>query len=140
MMQLPMKSPARRHFLQTMSAIPMLPVVGSSVAFLATMPAQAALSGKGRVNVEFVPMTAPDLSNAADMATTTVRSQLEIVPGTGEKQVHNLVYHAFFNTGDRVPDGNGGQILAGGYYDIQRRPIVDASIPGKERHFYSDSP
>lgn len=139
-MQVPMKSPARRRFLQTMSAIPMLPVVGGSVAFLTTMPAQAALSGKGSVAFEFIPMTAPDLSNAKDMATTAVRSKLEVIPGTGKKQVHDLVYHAFFNTGDMVPDGNGGQILAGGYYDIQRRPIVDASIPGKERHFYSDSP
>ncbi len=51
-----------------------------------------------------------------------------------------LSYQPFFVTGDLVPDGKGGQILAGGYYDIQGRPIIDKTVSGKERQFFSDAP
>ena len=85
-------------------------------------------------------MAAPDLAHAADMATTAVNSKLELLTHSGEKQTHQLAYHPFFTTGDMLPDGQGGQLLAGGYYDIHNRPIIDTSVPGKERHFYSDSP
>jgi secreted PhoX family phosphatase len=39
-----------------------------------------------------------------------------------------------------VPDGNGRNVLAGGYVDIHNRPIMDNSVAGKERQFFSDCP
>ncbi|MEG2695840.1 MAG: DUF839 domain-containing protein, partial [Acinetobacter sp.] len=37
-------------------------------------------------------------------------------------------------------DGKGGKILAGGYYDINNKAIMDKSVAGKERQFFSDCP
>ncbi len=92
------------------------------------------------VSATFTGMAAPNLDNAAAMATTTVGSSLKVSYGDGTVQEYTLAYQPFFVTGDMVPDGKGGQVLAGGYYDIQNRPIMDASVPGKARHFYSDAP
>lgn len=39
-----------------------------------------------------------------------------------------------------MPDGKGGKTLAGGNYDIHNRPIMDRSVAGKERPFFSDCP
>jgi secreted PhoX family phosphatase len=39
-----------------------------------------------------------------------------------------------------VPDGKGGQVLAGGYYDIRNQPILDRTVAGSERQFFSDCP
>ncbi|RZL37167.1 MAG: DUF839 domain-containing protein [Rubrivivax sp.] len=55
-------------------------------------------------------------------------------------QSFSLAYAPFFTTGDLVPDGKGGTILAGGYVDFAGKPIVDATVAGKERQFFSDSP
>ncbi len=53
---------------------------------------------------------------------------------------YDLAYQPFFVTGDMVADGKGGKTLAGGYYDIHNQPIIDATVPGKERQYFSDSP
>ncbi len=39
-----------------------------------------------------------------------------------------------------MSDGKGGKILAGGYYDINNNKIIDRTVAGSERHFFSDSP
>src|SRR5258708_33010015 len=39
-----------------------------------------------------------------------------------------------------VPNAKGGTIRAGGYVDIDNKPIIDKSVPGKERQVFSDSP
>jgi secreted PhoX family phosphatase len=39
-----------------------------------------------------------------------------------------------------VADGNGGKVVAGGYYDINNRPIVDNTVPSAPRQYFSDSP
>ena len=39
-----------------------------------------------------------------------------------------------------MSDGNGGTLLAGGYYDIHNQPIIDSSVSGSERQFFSDCP
>ncbi|MGS0759266.1 alkaline phosphatase, partial [Roseateles sp. GG27B] len=49
-------------------------------------------------------------------------------------------YAPFFLTGSQVPDGKGTTVLAGGYVDINNQPIVDKSVVGKERQFFSDCP
>jgi secreted PhoX family phosphatase len=142
---LPAQTAARRHFLQLMGSIPLLPFAsGGAALWMAEATGAAAAVPRARAAaptaIDFIPMTAPNLSNAADMATTAVRSRVEFLFPTGRKAAHALAYHAFFNTGDMVPDGKGGQALAGGYYDIEGRPIIDDSVPGKARQFYSDSP
>src|SRR5690606_7797111 len=53
---------------------------------------------------------------------------------------YKLAYQPFFMTGDMVPDGNGGEILAGGYYDINNQPLMDTTVPGDVSQFYSDCP
>ncbi len=85
-------------------------------------------------------MAAPTLANAAAMATTTVGSTLNIKFSDDSVRSYQLAYQPFFVTGDMVSDGKGGTILSGGYYDINNKPIIDATVPGKERHYFSDAP
>jgi secreted PhoX family phosphatase len=91
-------------------------------------------------SAEFIPMDAPSLSNPEAMATITVGSFLEITTQNNQKKNYKLAYEPFFMTGDMVPNGSGGKVLAGGYVDIQNRPIMDSSVAGKERQFFSDCP
>src|SRR5258708_37172796 len=74
------------------------------------------------------------------MATTTVGSTLAVTMSDNTTQQFKLAYQPFFITGDMVPDGKGGTILAGGYVDIDNKPIIDKSGPGKERQEFSASP
>lgn len=85
-------------------------------------------------------MPALTLANPAAMAQTTVGSSLTVQLSDGSSHAYSLAYQPFFMTGDTVPNVMGGTILAGGYFDIANRPIIDASVPGKERQFFSDSP
>jgi secreted PhoX family phosphatase len=124
----------RRQALKRLAAMPMLP--------LAAAPDAGALAaGNARVrSARFTPMAAPSLANPAEMATTTVGSGLEVRLSDGSQRAWKLAYRTFFITGDRVPDGRGGEIIAGGCYDIDNRPIIDRSVPGHERQFFSDCP
>ena len=91
-------------------------------------------------SASFTGMAAPTLAAPAAMATTSVGSSLNVVFSDGSKKSLALAYHPFFATGDLVPNGNGGTLLAGGYVDIHNQPIIDHSVAGKERQFFSDSP
>ena len=130
--------PKRRDLLKAFAAAPLLPLTLSASGLLAgcaTVPNRS-----GFASASFSGMAAPSLANPAAMATTTVASSLEVVFRDGAKQSYQLTYQPFFMTGDMVPDGKGGKLLAGGYYDINNQPIIDRSVPGKERHFFSDCP
>ena len=151
---------SRRHALKLLGAAPMLPLGG--LAFLTACgggggggqafppivlpPAPAPAPGTtpaptaNFVSAEFGGMAAPSLADAAAMATTTVGSTLKVSFDNGSSTEYKLAYQPFFLTGDMVSDGKGGKILAGGYVDINNKPIIDASVPGKERQFFSDSP
>jgi hypothetical protein len=85
-------------------------------------------------------MAAPSLANPAATASTSVASSLQVTLKDGSTRAFKLAYQTFFITGDLVPDGNGGKVLAGAYVDIFNRPIIDKSVPGKERQFFSDCP
>jgi secreted PhoX family phosphatase len=75
------------------------------------------------------------------MATTTVGSTLTVNFTDASKVDFKLAYQPFFITGDMVPNGNGGTILSGGYYDIYNQPIIDtSSSTAPSRQFFSDSP
>ena len=134
---------ARRRVLKLISGAPLLPL--ASYASVASV-----LSGCGGgdddpvpatfTSASFTGMAAPTLATPAAMATTSVGSQLAVNFSDGSSRSYTLAYHPFFSTGDMVSDGNGGTILAGGYVDIHNQPIIDKSVAGKERQFFSDSP
>ena len=138
--------PSRRDILKWFAGIPFLP--------LGAMTTAAALTGcnddKDSVTppvnaaklktATFTPMQAPSLNDAVAMATTTVGSTLAITWDDNSKTEYKLGYKAFFNTGAEVAQLSGGKILAGGYFDINNKPIMDKSISGKERQFFSDCP
>jgi len=132
--------PTRRSLVKMMAGMPLLPL-GSALASAGLLSAcgddtpSAKLTG-----VSFSAMAAPSLANAAAMATTTVGSTLVASFDDKTSQSFTLGYQPFFITGTAVPDGVGGTLVAGGYYDIDNQPIVDSSVPGSERQFFSDCP
>ena len=137
--------PSRRTALKFIAAAPMLPlgVVGASslLSGCATAAATgAAFSTAPFASAVFSSMAAPSLANPAAMATTTVASSLQVTLQDGTTRAYKLAYQPFFLTGDQVPDGKGGTMLAGGYVDILNKPIIDKSVTGKERQFFSDCP
>jgi uncharacterized protein len=139
---------SRRRLLRLMGATPMLPLGAGGVAALmagcggdndsptTTAPTPAVTLA----SVSFGSMTAPSLSAAAAMATTSVASTMTVNFSDSSKLDFKLSYQPFFITGDMVPNGSGGTILAGGYYDINNKAIIDTTVAGKERQFFSDSP
>ncbi|WLE58585.1 DUF839 domain-containing protein [Burkholderia plantarii] len=147
---------SRRHALRLLVGAPMLPLGGLALPALLTGcgndddsgPPAGGSTGGGTgtapaasfAAAAFVSMPAPTLANPAAMATTTVGSTLSVSFTDGSTHDYRLAYRPFFTTGDPVPDGNGGTLLAGGYYDIANRPIVDRSKAGSERQFFSDCP
>ncbi|OLP46344.1 PhoX family protein [Rhizobium oryziradicis] len=133
---------SRRQALKFLASVPMLPLGASAASSLLALGAarDAAAAPVGFASATFSSMAAPSLSDPAAMATTTVGSELTVKLADGSSQAFKLSYEPFFITGDMVPDGKGGQILAGGYYDIHNKPIIDTSVPGKERQFFSDCP
>ncbi len=129
---------SRRHALKFLGGVPMLPLAASSAAAL--LANDAAAASAEFVSAKFTGMAAPTLANPAAMATTSVGSTLTVTLSDKSTRDYKLAYQPFFITGDMVPDGRGGTILAGGYLDINNQPIIDKSVPGKERQVFSDSP
>ena len=130
--------PSRRKALQVLAGAPLLPLGSGAMASL--------LSGCGGgdddpsyVSAAFTSMPAPTLANAAAMATTTVDSTLQVKFSDQTTRSYTLGYQPFFITGDLVPDGKGGTIVAGGYYDIHNQPIMDTT-GSTPRQFFSDCP
>ncbi|WP_422843569.1 PhoX family protein [Acidovorax sp. M2(2025)] len=133
-------TPTRRKALQLLAGIPMLPIGTSAAASLLATGCGGGSDEATFASASFTSMAAPTLANAAAMATTAVGSSLNVKLSDGSTQSYALAYQPFFITGDLVPDGKGGKVLAGGYYDINNKPIIDTSVPGAERQFFSDSP
>lgn len=137
---------SRRSTLKFLAGVPLLPLAaagleGRSYATTARSAARFwSPSNRSPIqSLTFAAMPAPALSDAAAMATTTVRSSMVATYVDGSVQSFPLAYEPFFITGDLVPDGRGGTTLAGGYYDIRNQPILDATDPNN-RHFFSDCP
>jgi secreted PhoX family phosphatase len=142
---------SRRSLLRMLGAAPMLPLAGAAGASLlsacgggnddALADAVAPVAPSVTLGaVTFSSMAAPTLANAAAMATNTVGSTMTVNFSDSSKLDFRLAYQPFFITGDAVPNGSGGTILAGGYFDIRNQPIIDATVAGKERQFFSDAP
>lgn len=156
------KELSRRQVLRFLAGVPVLPLAaGSSTLLLTgcddddddvkviavdnpTNPVASSNSvlnsGKTVKSVEFLGMKAPTLANPEHMATMYVDSGLKANFTDNTSKVYKLDYQPFFITGDSVPATGGGTILAGGYFDINNKPIIDRSVAGKERQFFSDCP
>lgn len=132
--------PTRRQALQFLAGIPMLPLGAGTAASLLATGCGGGSSAPSFVSASFTSMASPTLANPAAMATTAVGSALNVKLSDGSTQTYALAFQPFFITGDLVPDGKGGRVLAGGYVDINNRPIIDATVPGAERQYFSDSP
>jgi len=149
-----MKQPeiSRRRLLQMLAGAPLLPIstlAGSSILLSGCggsdgdSGAGNALAGNGAVTlagVTFSSTPAPTLATPAAMATTSVSSTMTATYSDASKMDFKLAYQPFFITGDLVADGNGGKIVAGGYFDIGNKPIVDNTVPTAPRQYFSDSP
>ncbi|WP_109481180.1 alkaline phosphatase PhoX [Paraburkholderia sp. C35] len=143
----------RRKALKIIAGAPMLPLGSAAAASLLAacgggnshpgdtptaatpVPSTATFTA-----ASFGAMAAPSLANPAAMATTTVASTMTAQFSDGSSRTYKLAYQPFFMTGDTVPNTTGGTIVAGGYFDINNQPIIDQSVAGKERQFYSDCP
>jgi secreted PhoX family phosphatase len=125
---------SRRAVLRMLSGAPLIPIAGFAVpAFLGSSIAKAAAPK----TAEFIGMAAPD--TPAAQATTTVESSIVVGYGDGTRQTFKLGYQTLFLTGDQVPDGEGGTTLAGGYYDIAGKPLMDPAA-ATPTQFFSDCP
>ncbi len=145
MTEIALPAVSRRHTLRLLSSFPLLPL-GTAAAAAVLLPGcgggddgPAVTTAKYR-STQFTGMAAPTLADPAAMASTTVGSALRVAFDDGSSKDYQLAYQPFFITGDSVPDGKGGQALAGGYFDIRNQPIIDRTVPGRERQFFSDSP
>lgn len=134
--------PTRRNLLKFLSGAPLLPLAGGS-ATAALLSAcgggDTAAAAPTLMSMSFSGMAAPTLADPAKMATTTVASSLTAVYSNGKTLSYALGYQTFFITGAMVANGNGGTILAGGYYDIKNQPILDRT-DANQRQFFSDCP
>ena len=132
----------RRQWLQTFAGAPLLPLATSlsGASMMLTACGGTTQTLASFVSASFTSTPAPTLANAAQMATTTVGSSLNLNFSDGSQQSYKLSYQPFFVTGDLVSDGKGGKVLSGGYYDINNKPIMDTTVAGKERQYFSDSP
>ncbi|MCA6215412.1 DUF839 domain-containing protein [Ideonella sp. B7] len=130
---------SRRSLIKALGGAPLLPLASS-------LSAAGLLSGcddsnsPNYVSAAFSSMAAPSLSTPADMATTYTASSLTVTFDDKSTRTFELAYAPFFITGAEVPDGKGGKVIAGGYYDINNNPIMDASVAGSARQFFSDCP
>lgn len=133
----------RRQALKFLGVPLMLPLSGTALGSLLTAcggGSDDAAPAPGFASASFTGMAAPSLATPADMARTLVSSALTVNFSDNSSQAFTLAYQPFFTTGDLVPDGKGGTILAGGYVDFAGKPIIDTTVAGKERQFFSDSP
>ena len=141
-------TPTRRQALKFLGAPIMLPLSGMAATSMLSAcgsggddnPAPGPKPTPTFTAASFAAMAAPTLADPAGMAKTLVASTLDVTLSDSSKQSFKLAYQPFFMTGDQVPDGKGGTVLAGAYVDINGKPIMDTTVAGKERQFFSDSP
>jgi uncharacterized protein len=131
----------RRGLLQLLAGAPMLPF-GTALAGTTLLGACGGgddAPAANYVSAAFSSMAAPSLAAPAALASVSVSGTLDVKFDDGSTRSLKLGYQPFFMTGDAVSNGSGGTVVAGGYYDIHNQPIVDRSVPGQERQFFSDA-
>ena len=139
--------PSRRDILKWFAGIPFLP--------LGAMTTSAALTGCNDDNDQstittppihpqklksalFTAMAAP--LTIAERSKTQVASKLKLQWDDSSTSEYQLGYQSFFETGQRVTQWGGGEIIAGGYFNAQGNPILDTSIAEQTRQYFSDCP
>lgn len=131
MLCMPRNHPTRRLLLQ---ATLLLPVSGSLTR---------AAHAKSTPHLwRFTTTPAPQPSDVLGLSSMHTRSHLERLASDGHRVLERraLTYTPFFVTGQWVPDGKGSRVVAGGCFDIHNQPILDRSVPGQERPYFSDCP
>ena len=131
---------SRRRLIQAMAGAPLLPLASSLASAGLLTACNDSSDGPAFVSASFSSMAAPNLDAPENMATTYTASTLVATFDDKSTRSFELAYQPFFITGTEVSDGNGGTLLAGGYYDIHNQPIIDSSVSGSERQFFSDCP
>lgn len=130
---------SRRRTLRLLAGMPLLPLAGGAGLLFAT--GRSAVAAPAVKSARFVSMDAPSLADPAKMAATDVGSGMVVTYENDSEQAFSLAYEPFFVTGARVPDGKGGSVVAGGYHDIEGKPILDASSSAADKpQFFSDCP
>jgi secreted PhoX family phosphatase len=132
---------SRRRILQLLAGAPLLPLTSGALGACSLVGCGGG-DDEERVfaSAAFVGMAAPTAASPEALATTTVGSSLQVTFTDGSSERYALAYQPFFLTGQAVPDGKGGTLTAGSYFNAAGQPIIDRSVPGKERQFFSDSP
>jgi secreted PhoX family phosphatase len=131
---------SRRQLIKFLASAPLLPLGAFASASMLSACGGSDFVPANYVSSSFGAMSAPTLADPAAMATTTVASSFNVTFSDKTTQNYKLAYETFFVTGDMVANGKGGTILSGGYVDIDNQPIIDKSVAGKERQFFSDAP
>lgn len=131
---------SRRQLIRWFSGAPLLPLSTTLGGTLAVGSALGAKAAAPLSRVSFKGMAAPTLANPLSMATVTVGSTMTLHFRDQRTVDFQLSYQPFFVTGDWVPDGQGGRVLAGGYVDIRNAPIMDRTVPDQPRQYFSDCP
>lgn len=140
------QQPSRRDLLKWFSGIPFLPLgamaTAASVAGCNDSDSDVVVNPPVKTanfkNAIFTAMAAPVA--LADRSITSVSSKLKIDWDDASSTEYQLGYKSFFETGMKVPNWGGGEIIAGGYFDVNGQPIIDQSIPTSPRQHFSDCP
>ena len=88
-------------------------------------------------SVEFMEMDAPTTAALRADSYTAAGVKLGYSDATSKTQA--LAYNTIFKTGDTLKNGS-VDVIAGAYYDINGKPIIDNSVPASAEPFYSDCP
>ena len=97
----------------------------------------AAYAKNSRItSVEFIGMAAP--ATDAQRAVSLTTAQVKVSYADGKVKTNALAYHTLFKTGDVLKNGH-DSVIAGAYYDINGKPIMDTSGAMPEP-FFSDCP
>jgi uncharacterized protein len=89
------------------------------------------------VKVEFIGMPAPaTMQEAAEVFSTAA---VRIHHANGSTHTESLRYHTLYHTGQVLPSFRGATVVAGGYFDLQNRPVLDNSVSPAVQAF-SDGP
>ncbi|WP_022978744.1 PhoX family phosphatase [Ideonella sp. B508-1] len=131
---------SRRRLIQAMAGAPLLPLASSLASAGLLTACGNGSDSPNFVSASFSSMAAPTLATPENMATTYTTSSLVATFDDKSTRSFTLAYQPFFITGTEVSDGKGGTLIAGGYYDIHNQPIIDRSVAGSERQFFSDCP
>jgi len=130
---------ARRHLLK--GALGSLTAMGLSSfglgAYGGSSDNAPVVSQARLTSVEFLGMPAPTTAALRADSYTSASVKLGYSDATSKTQA--LKYNTIFKTGDTLNNGN-ANVIAGAYYDIDGKPIIDDSVPTSAEPFYSDCP